>query len=896
MPEQLLNTKFQLPPLPAQVVLRTRVFELLDRSLHPNLRLTLLSAPAGYGKTTALLSWLAQRALPAAWLSLDENDNDPARFLKYLLAAYQAAFPGLELPSLATGDFPDLELQDNLLNPLINELGRTAQQKLLVLDDYHQLQSEAIHRQVGYLLDFLPAQAHVIIATRADPPLALTRLRGRGQLNELRMTELRFQGQEARAFLEKAVGAGLEPEALAEIARRTEGWISGLQMAACSFRDSRDPAGFLQHFSGTDRYIMDYLLDEVLRRQPEELQRFLLDTSILRRMCGPLCDSLFTDEGRRSRSGRELLLTLERANLFIAALDANREWYRYHQLFADLLQARLAAKSPQRIPLLHRRASAWYEGEGLTEEAIQHALQSQDSAYAADLIERTAQSMLMRSETSTLLRWIQQLPEHELHQRPRLAIYRAWVLLFIGAPFSSFEDQLGEGINHDDPPGSAMTLLAFITLFQGHIERGLEYARQALRLLPPEEIFLREFTSYCAAAAQIGLGQLDSALQQLEQSRIESQHSGNQAAAILILCEIAEQRMKQLKLSDAEELYRRALDLGRSESGKLLPIAGQALIGLGDIALERYDLELCDEHLREGIGLSERWSLIGTIKGYYTMVLLQDAQGEDLLLQQSLATLKELARRFDITEFDDLIVELLEQIIHLHHGELESVRSWIAALQEARADTRSDLTHEQQSLMSRLYRYQLPVLVRMSIADGDFQQALDKLAELIRLSYEPDRPFLRIEAGILQALALHSLKQEEPALEALHGALQLAQPAGVIRPFLVEGPIIPDLLDTGRGRWNEPDLSRFAYEILKKSGSSRMTSRAARSSLPEPLSPRELEVLSYLPSGMTMADLADELVVSVNTVRSHIKSIYAKLGVHNRQQAVQRASELELLP
>ncbi|MCJ7823404.1 MAG: hypothetical protein MUP44_00740, partial [Anaerolineales bacterium] len=482
--DHLLSTKIQVPPLPPKTVRRTRLFDLLDGGLQPNSHLTLLSAPAGYGKTTLLSAWVQERGFPSAWISLDESDNDPIRFLSYLLAALQKANSAFDIPSPTEGQISEQEIQERILIPLINHMGESPAQTTIVLDDYHWIQSQTIHDGLGYLLENLPPQAHILIATRADPPLPIHRLRGRGQVNELRMEDLRFRVEEARSFLETFADLELSIDDVHTLTHRTEGWVSGLQMAAASLQGHEDKIAFIQEFSGSHHYIMDYLVDEVLRRQTPQIQAFLLNTSILNRLCGTLCDALMEVTGEAPASSQGILQDLARANLFIVPLDTRREWYRYHRLFADLLQARLQSKHPERIPSLHRRASHWLEDQGLTDEAVQHALLTHDDDYAADLVERTSQGKFMRSETMTFLRWVGRLPEEEILKRPKLVIYRAWALLFHGAPLSTIETQLDESREVSGPPGSSLSLQSFITLSQGQMEHGLDLAEKALQALP----------------------------------------------------------------------------------------------------------------------------------------------------------------------------------------------------------------------------------------------------------------------------------------------------------------------------------------------------------------------------------------------------------------------------
>jgi LuxR family maltose regulon positive regulatory protein len=894
-PRHLLSTKIQIPPLPPKTVPRTRLLEALDRGLQPNIRLTLLSAPAGYGKTTLLSAWIQDRGFPTAWLSLDEGDNDPIRFMSYILAAIESGIPTVDLPSLAEEQLSEDEIQQRILIPLINQMGQSPRQTTLVLDDYHWIQSQTVHDRMSYLLDHLPPQAHLLIATRADPPLPITRLRGRGQVNELRMEDLRFQVKEAEAFLRTFTDLALTPDDVQSLTHRTEGWISGLQMAAASLQGHEDQAAFIRDFSGSHHYIMDYLLDEVLRRQPPQLQAFLLKTSILSRLCGSLCDAVMDEVGEATGSSQKILKNLERVNLFIVPLDEQREWYRYHRLFADLLLARLRLKHPEDIPALHRRASEWCEDHGLMDEAVQHAILTHDHVFAADLIERAAQDTFMRSETMTFLRWVQRLPEEEIRKRPKLGVYRAWSLLLHGAPLSTIEDQLHKSPEETHPPGISLTLQAFIALSQGQMEYGLNLTKQALNTLPEDEIYLRDFTTFCAAATQIAMGDVEGGVRLLEQISQTSQRSGNRAATVMILGELAEMRLRQLQVKEAEKLYQQALNIATDQDGKLLPIAGGPLIGLGDVALERYDLASAERLLQEGLQQAERWSLISTLNGHLSLAMLHFVRGDAQALQDSLETLHDLAQRFDASEFDDWIVELFEAGIKVRHGDLEAVRVWVARRDLEGAPERIPSLYQQDQVVARLYKYELPILARLHIEEGRCEQALKVLEELISLAERANRPFLQIEAEILKARAFHAMDDSASSLAALRRALQIAAPVDAMRVFLTEGEEVIQLLQAARSEWDSPELIDFTDRLLGKVGLPISMAPPTTQDLLEPLSPREIEVLHLLPTGLTAEELADELIISVNTVRSHLKSIYAKLGVHSRHEAVARATELDLI-
>ncbi len=933
MTQHLLTTKFQVPPLPLQTVRRARLLTALDRGLQPNVRVTLISAPAGYGKTTLLSDWLQKRDLVAAWLSISEGDNDVARFASYLLAT--ATLAGIGSSAEAgepvegrsfEGPRSEEELKQRFLIPLINEIGRLTKQVVFAFDDYHLIHSQSIHNLIDFLIENLPSHAHVYIATRADPLLPIARLRGRGQVNELRLEDLRFQEGETEAFLNTLSGLRLAPDSVLALQQKTEGWICGLQMTAAYLRGQENTEAFIQGFSGSHHYIMDYLLDEVLRREPQELQTFLLETAILERLCGPLCDAVrFGETGGSTTDSRQRLRELEQTNLFIVPLDERREWYRYHRLFADLLQARLQEKDAGRIPVLHHRASIWFAEHDYSDDAIQHALLSGDDTFAAETVERYAQDILLRSETATLLHLVQRLPGEQIRQRPKLSIYYAWALLLQGAPLSIVQEQIKGSRSQYGPPGSSHSLEAFILLSQGQIEPALQLAQKALELLPDEEIFLRSFSAMCAAGCLISSGNVEDGVKIMEQiapdagrspvrdgtlspRRRGSDGAPSTMATILILCELAELRLKQLELDAAQALYQRALETATTRDGTLLPIAGHAMMGLGGVSLERYDLDAAEQLLRDGIDLSESWSLINTLDGNLSLAMLYDAREQEGAvrgphLQETLDTLHHLARRFDASEFDDIVVDLLTMRVNLRKGDLAAVHKWIYSRGLDQAPAHKPAYYGSGSVIDRIYKYELPVVARWHIAEARYQESLDVLREAAALAEEAGRPTLLVESYILQAKVHHLLGHKESALKMLEQALKIAGPQQSRRVFLVEGDEIFQLLEAGKREWTSPDTLDFVDSLLNcpadpavgSESLERIEGANVQAGLLEPLSPRELEVLRLLPGGLSATELADELLISVNTLRSHLKNIYAKLDVHSRHEAVVKATDLGLL-
>jgi LuxR family maltose regulon positive regulatory protein len=925
--QHILTTKIQIPPLPPQTVQRSRLLEELDRGLQPNIRVTLISAPAGYGKTTLLSDWLQKRDLAASWLSISEGDNDPARFMSYLIAAAVRSEgtpgsssgstgvmeEGLDIPIAIESQVPAEDLKQELLVPLINYIGRRPKATVFVFDDYHLIRSETVRDLTSYLMENLPPQAHVFIATRADPLLPITRLRGRGQVNELRLEDMRFQPEEAEAFFNVVSGLHLAAEEIRTLQEKTEGWICGLQMTAAYLRGQENTKAFIEGFSGSHHYIMDYLLDEVLRRESPELQTFLLETSILERLCGPLCDAV-RSEGRQGSSsgtalqgespadGRQILRDLEQANLFIVPLDEQRQWYRYHRLFADLLQARLQEKEAQHIPLLHRRASVWFAKEGYSDDALKHAFLSNDGEFAVSTLESYAQEILLRSETTTLLNWVQRLPEEQIRRRPKLGIYRAWALLLQGAPLSAVQAQISQSRLEHGPPGSSRSLEAFILLSQGRIKQGQQRAQEALELLPTQEIFLRNFATICLAGCRISMGDVNGGMQLVEQTAQNSARPDNRLATALILNEIAELRLKQFRVDEAEDLYRRSLAISTTTGGALLPVAGQAMMGLGDIAAERFDVDDAQRLLEDGIKLAGRWSLISTLQGYLSLAMLHETRDtvravrESSFLQDTLVILEDLARRFDATEYDDIIVEMIKMRIYLREGRLDAVREWVFDRGLERLPAHKPAYADDGTLAGRIYKYELPILARLFIAEGRCQDALTVLLELAHVAETAGRPFLLIESFILQAGVLDLMGEKESALNVLGKALDIAGPQRARRLFLAEGESLLQLLEYGGQAWEAMGRAEFVDSLLNIwAGPPSPEPAVGTAQIADPLSPRELEVLRLLPTALTAVEMAGELFISANTLRSHLKNIYAKLGVHSRHEAVVRAAQLELI-
>jgi LuxR family maltose regulon positive regulatory protein len=769
----------------------------------------------------------------------------------------------------------------------------------LVLDDYHLITAQPIHDGLTFLLDHLPPQMHLVIATRADPPLPLARLRARGQLTELRQSDLRFTTDEAAAFLNRVMGLDLFPDHVTALESRTEGWIAGLQMvslamqAQVSTQGQEDVAGFIHAFTGSDRYILDYLVEEVLQHQPESVQTFLLQTSILNRLTGTLCDAVTGSppEGQGEGVGQAMLERLERINLFIIPLDNERRWYRYHRLFADLLRSRLHRTHPNLIPTLHRRASEWFEQADLMAQAIGHALNAQDFERAAHLIEQIAETTLMRSELTMFLGWVDTLPDDLVRDRPSLCVFQAWALLLAGRPLDAIESRLQDAAR-SEAVDKVAPLRALLALYQGQMPRAVELARRALQRLSEDDLFLRNFATWILAISRLMDGDLTVSTQTLDKVARMSHRAGNVMIAVMVLCNVAKLRIRQGRLYQAKDIYQQALEWAADEQGRPLPIAGAALIGLGELFHQWNDLETAAHYLTKGIELAERWGAVGAM-GYIALARVRQARGDLDGAWEATRKAQELAVKFDITEIDDLAVALFQARLWIAQGDLEAARRWAeerelyqyidAALQE----------ESQASIEHRLRKYELLVLARLLIAQERLDETLALLESLLPIAERRNRPGMVIEIYLLQALAFQAQGNLDRAMAPLERALSLAEPEGYVRIFVDEGEPVARLLYLAAERGIAPE---YAGRLLAAFPALEPVAREQQAEMVEPLSERELDVLRLIAEGLSNQEIAQRLFVSLRTVKWHAGNIYGKLGVKNRMQAVAKARSLGILP
>jgi LuxR family transcriptional regulator, maltose regulon positive regulatory protein len=902
----LLATKLHIPRPRPGFLARPRLTQRLAEGTAREL--VLVCTPAGFGKTTLLADWARQGERPVAWLSLDEADNDPVRFWRHVATALDGARPGVASPVAGLLQGQQSASFQAVAASLVNELARVADAVVLVLDDYHLIEASQVHASLGFLLEHLPASLRLVVASRADPPLPLARLRARGQLAELRERDLRFTPEEAAELLRTALGFELPEVAVAALGDRTEGWVAGLQLAALSMRGRGDITKFVEGFSGSHRYVLDYLTEEVLDRQPEPLRTFLLETSVLGRLSGPLCDAV---TGRSN--SQALLEQVERANLFLVPLDEVRGWWRYHHLFADLLRARLNQEQPERIPALHEAAAAWSEQHRLVDDAIRHALAAGDAVWAARLIERHFDDLLRRNEDATLHRWLQALPAEVVRSRPRLCLAQAlWA--WIGGRLEAVEPLVAEAEQAfaavaEEPyepsvgratslvanvPAAIATFRAGLGCMQGDADRATRFGRQALAHLTDADRTLGSFARWYLAVAEWLRGRLPEAEQALAGLVAEQRGAGERYFARLCY-DLGQVQRAQGHLDAALGTYQQALDASGG-AARLLPPAGMALVGLAGVLYERDELEAALAHATEGVGLWRQLSYgLQLVAGLATLARIRQAQGDPAGALEAIAE----AERVGLSP---TMVALLNPApatrarLALARGEVAEAARWVRQRGLGPADEPS-YPREREYL----------VLARVLLAQHAPDRALGLLERLRALAVAQGRTGSVIEVLVLQALARQASGDEPAGLAALAEALALAAPEGYLRAFVDEGAPMATLL--GKLVTTPATLQPVAahvwpafldrlLEAFEQAGQAAVPHSRRGAALPglvAALSAREVEVLGLLAAGKSNPAIAEELVITLDTVKRHVTHILDKLGAANRTQAVTRARELGLL-
>ena len=936
MSTPLLSTKLYIPVPRSQVVLRPHLLKRLDEGL--SRKLTLISAPAGFGKTTLVSEWIAACARLTAWLSLDEADREATRFLAYLVAALRTI----------VGDFGDGVLRllhspqppplDAILTTLLNEIATIPDDFVLVLDDYHVIDAQPIDQALTFLLEHLPPQMHLVITTREDPPLPLARLRARGHLTEVRAADLRFTLSEAAGFLNQVMGLHLADAEVEALEIRTEGWIAGLQLAALSMRGRDDSARFIQAFAGDNRYIVDYLVEEVLQRQPEEVRRFLIQTSILDQLSGPLCDAV-TEQS----DSPALLDALERGNLFVVPLDDRRQWFRYHHLFADMLAAHARQEDPAQIPILHQRASAWYAAHGFSAKAIRHALAAADFTRVAGLVELAWPSMDASFESATWLGWVKALPDELIRARPVLSADCAWAFLNIGeleaaerrlqdaerwltsapdrgdgreehtnafADGQQGEQQLSTMVVVDEDqfrtlPASIASARAFMAQAQGDLLGSITYGQRALDLLPRKAHLKRGVAGALLGLAYWTRGELDVAQRTLADGMANMQLAGNLLFALRGTYSLADIKLAQGRLREAIRVYEEALRLAKEQGEDVLRGTADLYVRLSELYREQDNVAVATEHLQtsEALGVQDA-SPFWSYRLCLAQARIQMAHGD---LAGALDLLDEAARLHVRSPVPDV-----RPIAALR------TRVWVA---QGRLDEALQWGHEQglsvEDELSYLREFEHITLARVLLAqyqrdreDAAVLAAMQLLARLLDAAEAGARRGSMLEILMLQALALAAQGDIVPALVPLERALRLAAPEGYVRCFVDEGEPMARLLSVAAKHAILPDytarlLAVFAAEepphaVATDLATSDLSSVVLPTPPPaqpliEPLSERELEVLHLVAQGLSNREISERLFLALSSVKGHNRNIFAKLQVQRRTEAVARARSLGLL-
>lgn len=939
MSASILVTKFFVPPSRSKLVPRPRLIERLDKSLHH--KLTLISAPAGFGKTTLVTEWLDSLRLDAktvkndgnriGWVSLDEGDNDPVRFLTYFITAVNqsegidAALGKEALSMLHTPQPPPIQ---TILTSLINEIAAITYRIILVLDDLHLIDDQSIHDALNFLLENIPPQMHLVIATREDPYLPLSRLRTRDQMTELRAADLRFTSTETADFLNKMMGLNLAADDIAALEARTEGWIAGLQLASLALqgnillRGHIDSSRLIQTFTGSHRLVLDYLVEEVLNQQPEDVQDFLLKTAVLNRMTASLCDTL-----TGQNNGQTTLEMLERANLFIIPLDNERSWYRYHHLFADLLRQRLRQTHEDLVLKLHLRASEWYKQNDHLPEAIQHALAAKDFETAADLTELAWRPMNMRYQAVTWLGWVKELPDELVRSRPILSAGCGWASLDAGnleaaemhirdaerwlestvtmrAQLEASTDKTypernlkKELLNDEELRSLAASIAnarAYLAQALGDVSGTMKYARQATDFLQEDDYFERGLAEILPGFAYWANGDLEAAYKAVADAITNMQMTGKIRFVISFTSYLADILVAQGRLHETKRTYFQLLETVTEQGEPEIPETAVLYLGLCELYLEQGELEAARQQLQRSEAFGEQhWFAPWYRHWIFAHARVLTAQGNLDDVIGMLNGAEKLYYRHPIPD-----IRPLKSLL---------TRAWLAQgnLSEAL------ICVDEQGLsvdddLSYLREFEHITLARLLIAQyrknpehGPIQDAMTLLERLLKAAKEGKRIGSVIEILVLQTLAFTAQNDLPSALASLEPALSLAEPEGYIRIFVDEGPPMAHVLYAAQSRGIAPGYVQrllALFPIFEPDQTATPLKRTSDFEWIEPLSERELEILQLIAEGLTNPEIASELFLSLNTVKVHTRNIYSKLDTHNRTQTVARARDLKILP
>jgi LuxR family maltose regulon positive regulatory protein len=888
--QHLLRTKFFVPPIRSNQIARPRLINLINRGL--DRALILVSAPAGYGKTTLVSSWLHESDIPSTWLSLDEGDNDPIRFLQYFINALQKIVPEIQV------DLPGVlqEMQpapfEALINIIINQIVEHVTPFIFILDDFHVIHSEAVLKILAYLLEHLPPQMHLAILTRIDPPLPLARMQARNELTDIRADQLRFTRDEIAAFLNDVMGLALSVDDLSAMETRTEGWIASIQLAALSMQSSKDIHGFVSAFTGSHHYVMDYLVEEVLGLQPKKVGDFLMQTSILDHMCGPLCESVIDADPEEPVDGGAMLEALERMNLFVIPLDDERRWYRYHHLFADVLRKRLEHHYPGSLPKLHQRASLWFEQNGLVPEAIRHSLKAGDQDRAVKLIEQNGPLLLISGELNALSIWIK-LVESRSQSHPWIHIIKAWLFILTGQPERA-EEVLQNAENLISPletdtqikimQGAIATGRSYRSFMNGDTNQTAAFARQAVEYLPDVDLVSRSIRSIATALlgeACLMNGELEEARQACTEAKKIGQAAGDVHVVLVINCALGRIFVEQGLLHQAAEIYAETLQIATRPDGRKLVTTGEVYAELSQVSYEWNNLEVALEQVHSCIALCRQWGQKSfQAKGYMMLARLEEVHGNAVAAAEHMNIAEILSKEANFAIKYSIWVKCALVRLWIAQGNLEKA-SYI--VQESGITINDEIPY--------LREPEFLALLHLLLAQGDYDAAMTLSTRLLQKAETGKRIGRVIEVLVLQALIFQGRNETEQSLAVLKRALSLAKTEKYVRTFVDEGKPMTRLLHLARSRQVETEYATHLLSVIEKDA---VKTQPPSQLLIKPLTMREMEVLRLIEAGCSNQDIAGKLVISIPTVKRHISNIYAKLGVESRTQAVAIGKELKI--
>ncbi|MDX1414165.1 MAG: LuxR C-terminal-related transcriptional regulator [Candidatus Promineifilaceae bacterium] len=907
MPETLLLTKLFIPPLRPNLVRRPHLIKRLDQGLQTGHKMTLISAPAGFGKTTLVGEWAGKlrqtesaegQALHGiAWLSLDEGDNDLTRFLTYVVATL-SQIDGLET-RIGKGAKSMLELpqpprSEPVLISLINDMTTISRQIVLFFDDYHLIDSTAVDDALNFLLEHLPEQLHIVVATRDDPNLPTARLRAQGELTELRAIDLRFSLAEATEFLNQVMDLNLALEEIVTLDSRTEGWIAGLQLAAISMQGRDDYTGLIKSFTGSNRFVLDYLMEEVLDRQSDSVQSFLLQTAVLDRLSGALCDVLTGLEDSQAT-----LEMLEHANLFIMPLDGKRLWYRYHHLFADLLRQRLRQSRPDSVSQLHIKAGEWFSQQGLNREAIKHLLAAHDYHGAANLIEAIAIDIMQQGEHTAVMHWIDTLPDALIKEQPYLCVLHAWALQLTGQ-LEAAESRLLDAEDALRSPkyeanGNTATIRglihshrAYLAFMVGEQQQTIDHAQQALQQLPQTAVLIRTQTALYQGVAYRFQGQFQAASEIYNEILPVANNLGGRSVAVLGYLHLADLHWQLAQLHRVYELCQQALELTERNTGRSdLPFTGFVYVRIGRVLRQWNHLQDAYNFTKKGLSLCRDWNVADILAlSCIEMAYISQALGKEEQAQDAIQEAIQIYSSF--SPWGIQYAEAYRVKMDLQRGETAAAEKWAQAV---------DLDLEGDFEFHRENEYLL--LARVFLAQKRFAQAQRVVQKMMAIAQESGERRTELEGLILMALIFAAQKAADQAIVHLSKALTLAEPQGFVRIFVDEGRPMAHLLYQALSRGIAPQYIPqllAAFDLAPLERANPLEEEISQVGMVEPLSDRELEVLQLIAEGLSNPQIALRLYLSLNTVKVHSRNIYGKLDVHSRTQAVSKARALGILP